>query len=420
MTGLLAIYAFDDLWDITNYLRYGSMALQHRGFEKGITCYPKDNTIRCMEFTSLDVFDHKLNTYVGIVALYNENNIYIGKASSSGTEVVVLADRIYSELDVVANSIAKLLTRYLSGDIVNTLSSIFNNPDIPTFIALTNRGEVIVWRSGIGLTPLVLGGYGFDMAIVASESVAIDILGAEHRKDFDLGEGAYISRYMFKVFKSKASENSAICAFELLYLARPDSIVGGVSVYHFRKRLGEELASRFDKSIDIVVGVPETSYPYALGFSQRLGKPLELALVSTGSRQRSMLKVDPMDKIIAIHLKMNPIKSALEGKRIALVDDSMVTGATIKTVSQLLRFGVGVEEIHLVIASPPLISNCPYRVFNLDVEKLIAANLNSTLMVKYLDVDSIAWIDHESMDKVAREFGIRLCGKCFGRNFFGR
>lgn len=418
MAGLLAIYAFDELWDITSYLRYGAMALQHRGLEKGLLCYPKEKSIRCIEFTNIEALDQRINSHIGILGLYGDNEAYIARASNGDVEVIILADRIYSELSSIAKDIVGALNN-TSSSVVGAISKVFGRYiDAPTIVALSNRGEIVLWRSGLGLTPLVLGGYGFDMTIAASESVAIDILGAEYRKDFDVGEGAYISRHMFKTFRVIGNEE-AMCAFELLYLARPDSIIRGVSVYQFRKRLGEEVASRFDKSIDMVVGVPETAYPYALAFSQRLGKPLELALVPTGSRQRSMLKVDPMEKIIAIHLKMNPIKMVLEGRRIALVDDSMVTGATIKTVAQILRFGIGVEEIYLVIASPPLKSSCPYRVFNLDVGKLLAANLSDDLAVKYLDVDSITWIDYESIDKVTKVFGVRLCGKCFGRNFFG-
>ncbi len=419
MAGLLSVYAFDELWDVTSYLRYGAMALQHRGLEKGIICYPRDGSIKCMEFVDFEALDQGLGSHVGILGLYSNGDVYIAKAFDRGVEVILLADRIYSELDNIAKDVSYVLSSSSLSNVVDAISKVFRKyVDAPTIIVLSNRSEVIAWRSGLGLTPLVLGGYGFDISIATSESVAIDILGAEYRKDFDAGEGAYISRHMFKTFRVTGG-GGAICAFELLYLARPDSVIGGISIYQFRKRLGEEVASRFDKHVDIVVGVPEAAYPYALAFSQKLGKPLELALIPTGYRQRSMLKSDPMEKIIAIHLKMNPIKMVLEGRRIALVDDSMVTGATIKTVAQILRFGIGVEEIHLVIASPPLTSSCPYKVFNLDVGKLLAANLGSDLVVKYLDVDSVTWIDYESMDRVARGFGTRLCGKCFNRNFFG-
>ncbi|MEM1595505.1 MAG: phosphoribosyltransferase family protein, partial [Ignisphaera sp.] len=171
--------------------------------------------------------------------------------------------------------------------------------------------------------------------------------------------------------------------------------------------------------VDVVVGVPETALPYAIGFANSIQKAFDMAFVATGGRRRSMLASDPFEKIVAIHLKMNPIRSSLEGKRIAIVDDSMVTGSTMKTVSQILRFRVGVKEIHLFIASPPLVHGCPYNVMRLDVQNLLAANLSKELAKSYLEVDSLHWLSKEDVDRVARRFGIRFCGKCFGVDYFG-
>jgi len=413
--GLLAVYAFDELWDVSNYLKYGCMALQHRGLEKGILCYVKEGSVRCEEFAEAESI-REVGSHIGVLGLYSGGAAF-AEASTGGGEVVLLADREHPALSDIAREIAVAMASSGGSKKIMAVGEVFERyPDAPTLAALSSSGEVVAWRGG--LTPLALGSYGFDMAIVASESAAVDILGAEYRKSLEAGEGVFISRHLFKTFRVPGV-GGPLCAFELLYLARPDSVINGVSVYQFRKKLGEEVALKFGKDVDIVVGVPETAYPYALGFAQRLGKPLELALIPTGSRQRSMLKVNPAEKIIAIHLKMNPVRSILEGNRIALIDDSMVTGATVKTVSQILRFSVGVEEIHLVIASPPLKSGCPAKVFDLDVSKLLAANLSHDLAVKYLDVDSVTWIDREAMDRVAKSFGLRLCGRCFGVEFFG-
>jgi amidophosphoribosyltransferase len=204
-----------------------------------------------------------------------------------------------------------------------------------------------------------------------------------------------------------------------LYLARHDAIVDGVSAYEFRKHLGRELAKYLESDVDVVVGVPETALPYAIGFAEVINKPFEMAFMATGGRRRSMLFSDPFEKIVSIHLKMNPIRGVLEGKRVALVDDSMVTGSTIKTVSQILRFRVGVPEVHLFIASPPLIMPCPFSVLRLDMKGLLAANLSQSLARDYLEVDSLHWLSKEDVDRVASRFGLKLCGKCFGVDFFG-
>lgn len=419
MFGLLAIYAFDELWTLGTYVKYGLMALQHRGAEKHIVC-TANGSIRCYSSKNIDEVAEKVLSNKVIAATYANNNECIyHETVENGFEIALLAERFHNVFYELAKGVGKAMKKSSIEDVVSTLSLYSDVDDIPSFMALSSGGEILVWRSPGGLTPMVLGGYGFDMTVISSESTAIDILDADIRKFVAPGEGLYISRYLLKNFIVKTSIKPRLCLFELLYLARHDAVVDGVSVYEFRKRLGEELAKTFDKDVDVVVGVPETALPYAIGFSNAIGRPFELAFVATGGRVRSMLKIDPREKIIAVHLKMNPIRSSLDGKRIALVDDSMVTGSTVKTVSQILRYRIGVDEIHLLIASPPLISSCPYCVLKLNTETLLAANLTKEMAEKYLEVDSLHWLRIESINSVARMFKLSLCGKCFGTHFFG-
>ncbi|PUA34040.1 MAG: hypothetical protein B7O98_01105 [Zestosphaera tikiterensis] len=422
MAGLLAIHAFDDLWDVTNYVRYGAISLRHRGEDSVVVCLPKEG-VKCLTFEEPDEIDVRLGSYVAVVGTYNDVRVdedYIARGSSGGVEVVVLADRPYEELKPLANAVAEAVHLSSLNALESGLRKVFTEfSNAPTLLTLSSRGDVIAWRCGSGLTPLVLGSYGFDLAIVASEHATAEVLGAEVKRGLPPGEGVIISKNLFKTFKTSFSGSPALCAFELLYLARPDSIVDGVSVYEFRKRVGAEVGKAFKNEVDVVVGVPETALPYALGFSQSVGKPVELALIPTGSRSRSMLKVDPMEKVVAIHMKMNPVKKVLEGRKVALVDDSMVVGSTMKAAVQLLRSEVGVDEIHLVVASPPIVSTCPYKLFNLNMERLLAANLTKDLAVKYLDVDSLNWVDAGVLSSVVRNYNIKLCGKCFKECFFG-
>jgi len=333
--------------------------------------------------------------------------------------VAAVADRRSRYLEEVVGEISKAVSRGTTWRALEEVLEKFSGVDLPTFLAVTSRDELIAWRSSSGLTPLVAGSYGFDMLVASSESSAIEVLDADVRRYLGPAEGVYASWNYLKFFRAGGRPTGGLCAFELLYTARHDAVVDGVAVYEFRKSLGWELSKLLASEVDIVVGVPETAIPYAIGLSQATGKPFELAFVPTAARSRSMTKPDPLERLVAVHLKLNPVRSSLEGRRVAVVDDSMVTGATMRSVSQMLRLRVGVKEVHLLIASPKLVRSCPYSVFELSQDHLIAANLDDEHARAYLEVDSLAWLDLGSVERVSRTFRCNLCGYCFGRESLG-
>ena len=426
MGGLLALYAFDDLWNLSNHIYYGLTALDHRGSEKYVACTIGNGKVKCYK-GSKERISKEITTPLAIAATCSNEDmdIYLGTYSTNDLEFVMIGDRYSKIIDIVGEKVASRLSSSntsIANKVLTAFKEVldeFKGRDIPSFLAITNRGEILAYRSSKGLTPLTLGGYGFDLALISSESRAIDILGGEVRKWLRPNELLYLSKYAVENVRVNSNGVEHLCAFELLYMARHDSIVDGVSVYEFRKFLGRTLARHLDADVDIVVGVPETAIPYAVGLAQAINKPFEIGFVGTGRHMRSALRIDPLQKLIAIHLKMNPVVHVLEGKKVALVDDSMVTGATMKTVSQILRYRVGVKELHVVIASPPLVKSCPYRLMPIDIKSLLAANLDTENAVKYLEVDSLTWIKPEVLSEVARSFNIRLCGKCFGVDFVG-
>jgi len=419
MNGIISIYAFDELWNLSNIVRYGLMAIQHRGFQQYIVC-TYNNDIECFSSENFDdIHKHDIRN-VAIAATYSEPVEEAVIVEKEGNEkIAVICERPWNKVHEFIHELINALksNRNRVEAFKNTINS-FATYSSPSLAILTNREEVVIWR-GSRLTPLILGGYGFDMVIVSSESVAIDILGGDVKRFLKPGEGLYISKHMLKTLSINHTNDCGLCFFELLYLARHDAIVDGVSVYEFRKALGEELTKHLNNDVDVVVGVPETALPYAIGFANKIGKPFEMAFIATGGRRRSMLFSDPFEKIVSIHLKMNPIRSSLEGKRVVIVDDSMVTGSTMKTVSQILRFRVGVKEIHLFIASPPLIKQCPFNIMKLDMSSLLAANLSQEHAKSYLEVDSLHWLSKDDVNRVAKMFGLRFCGRCFGLELFG-
>jgi amidophosphoribosyltransferase len=426
VSSLLTVYAFDELWNLSNTIKYGLLALSHRG-SNTVVCGVEPSTkgrLRCYGGEIREDLQLQVGNVVA-AAVYSDSRLdeLYSSCSGDGVELALFSERPWKRLGELACEAVKIARE---GDIWKSFANLItmylqhNEAElIPSLLLITSNKEVLAWRSPLGLTPLVLGGYGFDMAIISSESVAIDILGGEVKRFIRAGEGIYISKYLVRNIIVDHGAKPTLCLFELLYLARPDAVVDGVSVYLFRKMLGEKLAENFKGDVDVVVGVPETAIPYAIGFAQRIGKAFDIAFVATGGKRRSMILSDPLEKLIAIHLKMNPVRSALEGKRVALIDDSMVTGATLKTVSQILRYRVGVKELHVFIASPPLVASCPYRLLNLDTRTMLTANLSTDTAIKYLEVDTLHFLSKEDVDAIAKRFGLRVCGRCFGSNFLG-
>lgn len=410
-SGLLAVITFGDELDLSTYASYGLLSLQHRGGEKQIVCARFSNEVTCEEFENpFDIKRKKIYDSF-IAATVDRETFNLAMAEGKEEKILAVSERPSDALDEFLRELVKLGKQKASH--LGEIASKYTKAEIPTFLAITSKNEIIASRDSRGLSPLSIGGYGFDMAIISSESIAIDVLDCELKRHLLPNEVVYASPKLFKIYGANASELSTICLFELLYTSRHDAVIDSVSVYEFRKELGRELAKSFSKDVDIVVGVPETAYPYAIGLAQALGKPFEMSFIPTSTRLRAMLRATGRERLIAVHLKMNPVSSAMQGKKIALVDDSMVTGATIKTVSQILRNKVGVEEIHLLIASPKVVRSCPYGVFPIDEKSLIASNLSDDNIAKYLDVDSITWLDRRNIESVAKKFNTKFCDLCF-------
>ena len=416
MTGLLAIYAFDDIWRVGKYVYYGLLALQHRG-QGLVKIYSLSNSGIAEGEVREVAQEHlvELSGWSMIAAVFPEY-VDVGRysylAEGPNLELAVLLDS--SPQGPSAEEVAKLvLSKALESDLLRAVEEVVPNlKGVNNLLVMSSAGEVVAYRSTPGLRPLVVGSYGFDMVIISSEAPAISIIGGEMRRSVLPGELVYVTRYLVRGRRLKHCSRCSLCALELVYMARPDSIIDGVEVYAFRRRLGEKLAEVFRGDVDVVIGVPETAIPYAVGLAQALGKRFELGFVSTGTRVRSALKVNPIDKLAAIQLKMNPIRGVFVGKRVALVDDSLVTGSTAKTVVQILRNRVGAKEVHLLLASPKIVCECPHGLPLPSREELLAANLDDDLALKYVEADSITWIPTDILENTAREFGINICLSC--------
>jgi amidophosphoribosyltransferase len=412
MAGLLALLFFEAGWDTGDFIRYGLESLSHRG-EYGTVCFRAGGRVKCVEYTGRmsDVGDSAVAAWLDS----SSRDLQVAE----GEFLALICDRPSKHVGEVADVLEKALASTRTHVELPKLLGELAGVDIPSFVALSSRGELVAWRSSSGLTPLTVGSYGFDMAVVSSESPAIEALDADVKKHLDPGEGLYMSRRFVRTFRTPPICECGTCLLELLHTARHDSIVDGVSVYEFRKALGWELGKYLRSQVDAVVGIPEAAIPYAVGLSQCTGAKFEVGFVAGARSARSLLKRDIRNKVAIAHLKLNPVGRALEGRRVAVVDNMVVTGYTLKTASQILRYRVGVSELHALIASPKIVRPCPYGVVGLDAESLIAAHLDSKSIERFLEVDSLTWLGEDDLERVARSFRLKLCGKCLGKDTLG-
>ncbi len=284
-----------------------------------------------------------------------------------------------------------------------------------SLVALTSD-SVIGVRDPLGIRPLVLG--RLDGAhILASETVALDIIGAEFVRDVEPGELVILNAHGMRSIKPFARRPKRFCIFEYIYFARPDSVVEGHSVYEARKRIGQELARESRVEADVVIPVPDSGVPAALGFAQESGIPFELGIIRSHYVGRTF--IEPTDRIrhLGVKLKHNANRKYIEGKRVVLVDDSIVRGTTSMKIVEMMR-QAGAKEVHMRISSPPTTHPCFFGIDTPTREKLLAAQNSVAQMAELIGVDSLAFISLDGLYRAVGEPGRnaaapQFCDACF-------
>jgi len=268
-----------------------------------------------------------------------------------------------------------------------------------SLICLT-QDSVIGVRDALGVRPLVLGRLG-DAHILASETCAFDIIGAEFVRDVAPGEMVVLTDDGIQSFRPFQQKPGRFCVFEYIYFARPDSIVEGQSVYDARKAIGSELARESHVDADVVVPVPDSGVPAAVGYAEASGIRFELGIIRNHYVGRTF--IEPMDHVrhLGVKLKHNANRAQLAGNRVILVDDSIVRGTTSTKIVEMGR-AAGAREVHMRIASPPTTHSCFYGVDTPEREKLLAARMSLEEMATLIGVDSLAFV---SMDGLYRAMG---------------
>ncbi len=281
-----------------------------------------------------------------------------------------------------------------------------------SILALCEDG-LMVARDPFGFRPLALGKLGKSI-VIASETSAFDMVGAKYEREVEPGEIILISnkgKIKSKIFS--IAKRKAHCIFELIYFARPDSLVFSESVYEIRKRFGAKLAQEHPVSADVVVPVPDSGVYAALGYSRESGIPFELGIMRNHYVGRTFIKPSADDRKSAVNLKLNPIREAVKGKKICLVEDSIVRGNTSKERVRTLREN-GAKEVHMRISCPPHISPCFYGIDFPSSKELIATSHSISEIAKIIDADSLCYLSLEGMLSCVNNTNPKdYCHACF-------
>ena len=284
-----------------------------------------------------------------------------------------------------------------------------------SLVALTQK-KLIGARDPYGVRPLCLGMLG-DAYIFASETCALDIIGAQFVRDIEPGELVIIDKNGIHSSKPLEQQSKRFCLFEYVYFARPDSRVEGKDVYQIRKQIGRELAREKPVHADVVVPVPDSGVPAALGYAEESGIPFELGIIRNHYVGRTF--IEPTDKVrhLGVKLKHNPNSSVLKGKDVILVDDSIVRGTTSQKIIHMVR-EAGAKTIHMRIASPPTMHPCFYGVDTPDRDKLIAAHHDNEQIAKIIGADTLEFISVDGLYRATGNPGRdnaapQYCDACF-------
>ena len=418
----------------------GLYALQHRGQEgAGIVC-GHDGSLSAHRGVGLvaDVFKpHKLDRVVGDIGIGHVRYSTFGSSNLRNVQPLVVdygrgsmavahngnltnaaflreeleaAGAIFqstTDSEVIIHLISRSRQESFTDCVIDALGQVVGSYSV----AITNGEVIVAARDPHGFRPLWLGRLE-DAYIVASETCALDIIDAEWIREIEPGEVVTIDQGGLHSTKPFAPAVPKQCLFEFVYVARPDSYIFGQSVDEVRKRLGCELARQAPVEADVVMAVPDSSNPAALGCSHESGLPFDMGFIRNHYVGRTFIEPDQGIRDFGVKIKLNPSRSAVAGKRIVLVDDSIVRGTTARKIIKMLR-RAGAREVHFRVASPRIINSCFYGIDTPNRNKLIASNHSVEEIRAFLDVDSLVYLDLEALLRATGGDPSHFCTACF-------
>ncbi len=317
-----------------------------------------------------------------------------------------------SDTEVIIHLVATSTYRTLLDKFIDALKQV---EGAYSLICMTPEG-MIACRDPLGIRPLVMGKLG-DATIFASETVALDVVGATYERSVEPGEIIIVTESGIRSLNPFGAVAPRPCIFEHVYFSRPDSIVDGSSIYSVRKAIGAQLAIESPVDADYIIPVPDSGTPAAIGYAQESGIPFELGIIRSHYVGRTFIQPGDQVRHLGVKLKHNANRALIAGKRIILVDDSVVRGTTSLKIVQMMR-DAGATEVHMRIASPPTRHSCFYGVDTPERSKLLAHKLDIGGMQDFMHADSLAFVSIDGLYKAlgeARRADIRpqYCDACF-------
>ena len=439
--GIFGLYSETDI-DTFSLSQFGLFALQHRGQEACGISVMKDGKIANVKeeglvldvyksirepesFMGNGVIGHTRYTTAGdkkkynfqpffaknewdqiILSIAHNGNLTNAKKLKNELEAEGVVFRATSDSEVILRLIQKNLDLGLRGAIKATMEKIEGAYSV---VGMT-RNKFFAFRDFHGIRPLVLGAIDEKTFVAASESAALDAVGAQYIRDIQPGEIVYTSgnEKGLQSFLVKENCERRICAFEYIYFARPDTTLEGINVYEIREKSGEKIWEQSPVEADLVIGVPDSGVPAAIGFARASGIPFRPVLIKNRYIGRSFIVPTQEMRERIVNLKLNPIISEIKGKRVVILDDSIVRGTTSKRLVKILK-DAGVKEIHFRSVSPPIIAPCYLGIDTPSKDDLISANMSVEELRVYLGVDSLEFLSMENLTEI-----LGSSDHCFG------
>ena len=301
-----------------------------------------------------------------------------------------------SDTEIILQLVARSRCKSIIERVIDALHQI---EGAYSFIMLSNK-KLIAARDPLGIRPLVLGDLN-GSPVIASETCALDIINAQFVREIENGEIVVITQDGIKTIKPFNTQPPRPCLFEYIYFSRPDSILNGQSVYEYRKKFGEELAKENPCHVDMVIPIPDSGVPAALGYATKSKIPFEMGIIRNHYVGRTFIQPTQTIRRLSVKRKHNPNKMQVAGKRVVLIDDSIVRGTTSVKIVEMMR-EAGAIEVHMRIAAPPIIYPDFYGIDTPDSKHLLAATHNLKEMCDYMKADSLAFL---SIDGIYRAMG---------------
>ena len=449
--GVFGVIGVDEA---ANFVALGLHALQHRGQEAGGIVsyapeqgfnsarrfgYVRDNFTRAslMETLpgSISIGHVRYSTHGAKAPVLRDVQPFFGEFSLGGAAIahngnITNAEALRRELiergsifqsNSDSECIIHLMARSFQRTIPDRMEDALRRVEGAFSIVAMTRTKLIGVRDPLGVRPLVLGRVG-DGWVLSSETCALDIIGAELVREVEPGEAVIISGQSIESHRPFRPTHPRFCIFEHVYFSRPDSIIGGRSVYETRRQIGVELAREAPVDADLVCPVPDSGTPAAIGFSQESGIPYAMGIIRNQYMGRTFIEPTEQIRNMGVRLKLNVNRALIKGKRVILVDDSVVRGTTSRKIKEMI-LDAGAAEVHFRIASPPTAWPCFYGVDTPNRDKLLAATMSEDEMCEYLAVDSLKFISLDGLYRAVGEAKGRdkscpqYCDACFSGDY---